>query len=315
MSPIYIAGPTASGKSAVALELAARTGGEILTVDSMQVYRGMDIGTAKPTFERDLVRHHLLDLVEVSESFSAGRWLEAAQIADREVRQRGRTPICCGGTGLYFKLLLEGLDPVPAPDLVLRAQLEATPLPVLLEELERTAPEVFARIDRQNPRRLVRAIEIERWKASQPHAAPASLVQSRGPVAGDEPNSGPKSPLFVLRRTADDLRARLSSRVDDMFRTGLIEETRSLLDRGLALNRTALQAIGYRQVVEHLQGLRDLPATIQCVKQKTWQYARRQMTWFRHRSGVVWVEAGAQDTAESIANRILAHSGIGTNSQ
>jgi len=249
----------------------------------------------------------------VSEAFSAARWLEAAQRAESEVRQRGRTPIYCGGTGLYFQILLEGLYPVPAPDPSLREQLETTPLQVLLEELARTAPEIFARIDRHNPRRIVRAIEIQRWKTSQPPSPQESLATPRT-VDGDS-TPGEPTPVFVLRRTPEDLRARLDTRVDDMFQAGLVEETRKLLGRGLASNRTALQAIGYRQVVEHLRNERDLASTIQCVKQKTWQYARRQMTWFRHRSRVLWLDVGAQETAGAVADRILAHPGNGMESQ
>lgn len=147
----------------MAVALAQRLGGEILTVDSMQVYRGLDIGTAKPTqSKRSLVPHHLIDLVGPEASFDTIRWLDAAHQAEADVRRRGRLPIFCGGTGLYFRALLEGLDDLPASDPHLRQELEATPLAELLGRLKMLDPGTFGRIDRQNPRRVVRAVEILR---------------------------------------------------------------------------------------------------------------------------------------------------------
>ncbi|MGE3310037.1 MAG: tRNA (adenosine(37)-N6)-dimethylallyltransferase MiaA [Limisphaerales bacterium] len=298
---LHLAGPTASGKSAVAVELALRLGGEILSADSMQVYRGLDIGTAKPTAERTLVPHHLIDLAEPGEGFDVTRWLDAARAAVAAVRARGRVPIFCGGTGLYFRAWLEGFDPLPAPDPALRQVLEHTPLAELLEELKRDDPDTHDRIDRFNPRRVVRAVEIlrlggsgrrTRTRAGTPGGASASVAASAEPV-------------FVLRRVAEDLRRRMETRVDAMFARGLVEETRSLLSRGLGDNRIALQAIGYRQVVEHLRGERDLADAIALVKSRTWQYGRRQMSWFRSKPGVVWVDVGVAETPAEVADRIL----------
>ena len=162
-SPILLAGPTASGKSAVATLLAEQLNGEIISVDSMQVYRGLDIGTAKPTpEERARLPHHLIDVVDLTESFDAARFVALAGRAVAEIQSRGRLPIFCGGTGLYFKAWLEGLGDAPPSDAMLRATLEATPRGHLLSELERTDPTTFARIDRQNPRRVIRAIEVIR---------------------------------------------------------------------------------------------------------------------------------------------------------
>lgn len=299
---LQIAGPTAVGKSAVAMELAQRLGGEILSADSMQVYRGLDIGTAKPTRERDLVPHHLLDLVGPDEPFDTARWLAAARAAAADVWNRGRFPILGGGTGLYFQAWREGLDAVPPPDLELRRVLETQPLEALLMELERDAPEIWQRIDRKNPRRVVRAVEILRLGGGARVAQPAPQKDS----------SDFQGPIFVLRRGSEDLRRRMELRVDAMFAQGLVEETRRLLAMGLRENRTALQAIGYRQVVEHLEGMRDLASTITLVKAKTWQYGRRQMTWFRHRPGVVWVDLEEGEPASMTAERILTHPEFGT---
>ena len=163
MKPILLTGPTASGKSAVALELAQRIGGEIISVDSMQVYRGLDIGTAKPTAEeRSRVPHHLIDLVGLEESFDAARFVQTANVAIREIEARGRTAILCGGTGLYFNAWLGGLGSAPPPDPDLRARLEATSTAELLEELARKDPVTLDQIDLQNRRRLVRAVEVIR---------------------------------------------------------------------------------------------------------------------------------------------------------
>ncbi len=161
--PLLLAGATATGKSEVALLLAERLGGEIISVDSMQVYRGLDIGTAKPSAaERARARHHLIDVAELTEAFDAARFARLAHAAVKEIQGRGRLPILCGGTGLYFKAFLEGLGDAPPADAALRAELEATPLVELLGELERRDPATFARIDRKNLRRVVRAVEVMR---------------------------------------------------------------------------------------------------------------------------------------------------------
>src|SRR6266516_3845538 len=163
LRPFLLAGPTAVGKSEIALLLAEKIGGEIISVDSMQVYRGMDIGTAKPSAaERERVAHHLIDLVEVTESFDAAQFVRYAQAAVEEIRAGGHTPIFCGGTGLYFKAFLEGLGEAPPADAELRNTLENTPPAELLKELKARDPATFERIDRQNLRRVIRAIEVIR---------------------------------------------------------------------------------------------------------------------------------------------------------
>src|SRR5665213_1657173 len=160
---IFLAGPTAAGKSAAAMELCARLGGEIISVDSMQVYQGLDIGTAKPSAaERQRVRHHLIDVVTLKESFDAAQFVRRAEWAAQDIRARGRRPVFCGGTGFYFNAYLEGLGPAPPSDAKIRAELQATPLAQLLEELERCDPVAFQAMDRQNPRRVMRALEVIR---------------------------------------------------------------------------------------------------------------------------------------------------------
>ena len=295
-APILLAGPTASGKSAVALALAKELGGEIISVDSMQVYRGLDLGTAKPTTEeRAQVPHHLIDVVELTESFDSAKFVALANAAVSEIQQRGRVPILCGGTGLYFTVWLNGLGDSPPPDATLRAELETKPLPELLDELARQDPVTFDEIDIDNRRRVVRAVEVIRitgkpfsqQRAAWPERAPALAGRS-----------------FGLLRSREDLHRRINRRVDEMFAAGLIDETRTLLTHGLESNRTALQAIGYRQVVEHLRGERGRLETIELVKQRTRQFSKRQSTWFRGQLDLDWLEVAANATPEETARQL-----------
>jgi tRNA dimethylallyltransferase len=295
-APVFLAGPTAVGKSEIALLLAEKIGGEIISVDSMQVYRGLDIGTAKPSaVERARVRHHLIDVVELSDSFDAAQFVRLANAAVAEIQSRGHVPIFCGGTGLYFKAFLEGLGEAPPADEVLRAQLEATAMPELLAELAEKDPVTYEKIDRDNPRRIIRAIEVIRLtgkRFSEQRAEWKSTVHS--------PQS---TVIFGFARDVTDLRARIDARVDAMFARGLVEETRQLLEHGLAQNKTAMQALGYRQAMEHLRGEHSLPETIELVKIKTRQFAKRQMTWFRRHGNCEWVELKPNESAKSVLLR------------
>jgi tRNA dimethylallyltransferase len=297
---LCVAGATATGKSEIALLLAERLGGEIISVDSMQVYRGLDIGTAKPgPDERRRVPHHLIDVAALDETFDAARFARLAQEAVREIHSRGKVPILCGGTGLYFKAFLEGLGDAPAADAALRAELKAAPMADLLRELEQRDPVAFEKIDRQNPRRVIRALEVIRLTGKPYSSQRADWSDSPSTL-----NSQPSTFFGVLRETAD-LHSRINARVDLMFQRGLVEEVRELLKRGLAENRTAMQAIGYRQVVEHLRGERKLPETIELVKIRTRQFAKRQMTWFRRQAQMNWLAVQPHESAQSVAARIM----------
>jgi tRNA dimethylallyltransferase len=291
--PILIAGPTAVGKSEIALRLAEQVGGEIISADSMQVYRGLDIGTAKPSpTERARVPHHLIDILDLTESFDAAQFARLAHRAIAEIQSRGRVPILCGGTGLYLKAFLEGLGEAPSADAKLRAELEATPLEKLLAELRKRDPVTYTEIDRKNPRRVIRAVEVIRLSGR-----PISVQRA-------DWNSCHLSPgtchFYCFTRRADDLRRRIDARVDAMFARGLVAETRELLKHGLEQNQTALQAIGYRQVVEHLRGKRSLAETVELVKTRTRQSAKRQLTWFRARKGLEWIELQPDEPVEAV---------------
>ena len=262
----------------MALALAERIGGEIISVDSMQVYRGMDIGTAKPGPE-ELRRapHHLIDVAGLEERFDAARFVQLAGRAVAEIQSRGRVPIFCGGTGLYFKAFCEGLGDAPPADAALRAELENRPLAELLAELEKTDPATFQRIDRQNARRVIRAVEVIRltgkpfslqraaWSRGQEPsevgtprcgvrtAQRAVPTQENGefypaPTVWNGAKAGEAGRLFGLTRPAGELRERIARRVEEMFARGLVAETQSLLARGLEQNPTAMQALGYRAI-------------------------------------------------------------------
>jgi tRNA dimethylallyltransferase len=342
LEPIFVAGPTAVGKSEVAIGLAERLGGEIVSVDSMQVYRGLDIGTAKPSIEeRARVPHHLIDVVELSDNFDAARFVGLAQRTVGEIQARGHVPILCGGTGLYFRAFLEGLGEAPPADARLRAELEAAPFSDLLRELAERDPATYERIDRQNPRRVIRAVEVIRLTGKPFSEQRADWGSTRGKQKSDEriemiqsENSSPSprpspgegeigdgaSPFdasssprhhavprafFPLSREMSDLRKRIDTRVEAMFGRGLVEETERLLNRGLAENKTAMQALGYRQVVEHLRGERSLPETVELVKIRTRQFAKRQMTWFRKQTGIQWIQIAPQEGSEVVVEKVF----------
>ncbi|MGN6385798.1 MAG: tRNA (adenosine(37)-N6)-dimethylallyltransferase MiaA [Verrucomicrobiota bacterium] len=293
--PIYLAGCTASGKSAVALELARRLNGEIISVDSMQVYRGLDIGTAKPSrSEQSEIPHHLIDVADLAESFDAARFVRLAEQAEESILARGKRVIYCGGTGLYFKALVAGVGSAPPADAKVRKELSALDRKEMLLELEAKDPETFGKIDQGNPRRLIRALEVIRLTGRPFSEFQSDWKAEQGGI------------WFGLERQREDLVERINQRVDAMFEQGLLEETRGLMERGLERNPTAMQAIGYRQVVEHLRGERGLPETIELVKIKTRQFAKRQNTWFKRQLELEWLPVNSDETPETVAKKILS---------
>jgi tRNA dimethylallyltransferase len=295
--PIFLAGPTAVGKSEIALLLAEKIGGEIISADSMQVYRGLDIGTAKPSpAERARVPHHLIDICELTENFDAAQFIRLAQKAVEEIQLRNKTPIFCGGTGLYFKAFLSGLGEAPATNPELRAELEAASFESLLHELRERDPAAYEKIDKQNPRRVIRAVEVIRLTGKKFSEKRAEWKAESGKRKAET--------FFCITRKAEDLHTRINDRVDAMFARGLVDETRGLLVRGLEQNKTAMQAIGYRQVAEHLRGERPLTETIELVKSRTRQFAKRQLTWFRRQLAPEWIELKPDETLDKRARKI-----------
>lgn len=280
---IAIVGPTASGKSAAALRLAAAHGGEIVSCDSLQVYRGLDIGSAKPTpEERRRVRHHLVDVVDPDEHFSAADYARLARAAVGEIAGRGAAPIVAGGTGLYLRALLAGLFEGPSRDAALRGRLEGIArrfgdarLHRLLARVDRAAAARTAPRDRV---RVVRALEVY-WSSGRPISE-----HQREPPQGLE---GYEVLTVGLAPPREALLRAVERRTDEMLARGLIEETRALLARyppGLR----PLQAIGYRQAVAVVQGRMDLAQARRDMVKDTMRYAKRQMTWFRHQAAARW---------------------------
>ena len=291
----YLVGPTAVGKTAVALALAQQLNAEIVSADSMQLYRGMDIGTAKPTLaERETVPHHLLDVADVSEKFDVARYVELARAAISDIQQRGKTALVVGGSGLYLRALAQGLVEMPKADATLRAELEAVGREGVLEELQRLDPEAAASIGSHNFRRLVRALEICRLTGRKSSELRRGWDLEQLPL------------MYGLDRERVDLYARCDARVDAMFKAGLLDEVLALRAIGLDENSTARQALGYKEAIAHLNGELSLRETIDLVKIRTRHFAKRQLTWFRHQARVEWIAVAPADTAEDVVKRLLS---------
>jgi tRNA dimethylallyltransferase len=276
-NPWFLTGPTAAGKSAVGVELALRIGAEIVSLDSIAIYRGMDIGTAKPTpAERRQVPHHLIDLIDPWEEFSLAQYVEAASQVAAEIDGRGRQVLFVGGTPLYLKGLLRGIFQGPPADWDLRRRLadEAKQHPEnwLHERLAAVDPVAATRLHPNDARRLIRAIEVFE-KTGRPISELQQQFEIGRPAADCR--------VFVLDWPREKLCERVDQRVEQMFSAGLVEEVRELLAGSHRLSRTARQAVGYREVIEHLEGRLSLAETIAFVQLHTRQLAKRQCTWFR----------------------------------
>ena len=297
--PLLLAGPTAVGKSEIALLLAEKLGGEIISVDSMQVYRGLDIGTAKPSpEERARVPHHLIDVVDLTEPFDAAQFVQLAHRAVADIQSRGRLPILCGGTGLYFKAFLEGLGPGAAGR---RRFARRTGSHALAGAAARTGRARSGDLRTNRPPKP--APGHSRHRGHSPDRP--TLLRPARRLAPRTTHHATRSPTASAsrapRRTCS---RRIDARVDAMFRRGWVAETEQLLQRGLAQNQTAMQALGYRQIVEHLRGERSLPETIELVKIRTRQFAKRQMTWFRRQLRLTWINLEPQGSAEAVVKTI-----------
>jgi len=296
----YLTGPTASGKTAVGIELARRLDAEIISLDSMSVYRGMDIGTAKPSpVDQAAVPHHLLDIVEPAHDFSLAEFVELAHEMVGEIRSRGREVLMVGGTPLYLKSLLRGLYQGPPPDWEFRRAIDEEIIEIglaaLRQRLEMVDPLSAQKLHPNDKRRMIRALEV--YKVT---GQPISHQQ----IHFDEGLRPEKCKVFCLAWPREELHRRIDARVERMFAAGLVDEVRSLLEKHGRLSRTASQAVGYREVLEHLAGEYDLPATIERVKAATHQFARRQETWFRSLSECRMVPQAEGIPASEVAARI-----------
>ena len=296
-SILCLAGPTASGKTALAVELAKDLNGEVVSCDSMQVYRRMDIGTAKPSREEmQGIPHHMIDVAEPDEDFSVSRYCAmAAPIVD-DIVARGKTAIIAGGTGLYMDSLIRGNDFAPFPSTGVRERLEAEAdevgLPAMLARLREIDPDTADRVfDRK---RILRALEVylETGETITEHNRKTRLIPPK------------YTPLWLGLDFADrgELYRRIDKRVDIMLERGLMEEIRSLLDSGIPEKCTAMQAIGYKEFVNALEGREPLSQAAEEVKKASRHYAKRQLTWFRRNPAVHWLVRSGDDSREILAS-------------
>jgi tRNA dimethylallyltransferase len=285
-SALILTGPTASGKSALALELAERLNAEIVAVDSMTLYRGMDIGTAKPSLaDRARVPHHLIDVLEPWESASVAWWLDQATAAVKDIESRGKLALLVGGTPFYLKALLCGLFPSPPADEELRRKLESEGSEVLHGRLAGVDPVSARRLHPNDVRRVVRALEV--WHLT---GRPLSEWQQQSWWGGEKPRFGPGQCL-VIDVPREVLGERINRRVEQMFAQGWIDEVQRLRDLPRPLSKEASQALGYREIREHLEGFRTLRETIAEVQLRSRQFAKRQLTWFRSLAGAEFCNA------------------------
>ena len=284
---LIIAGPTATGKSASAVELALRMGGEVISADSMQVYRGMDIGSAKVTREEMRgVPHHLIDCVDPDETWNVVRFKEQASLAVRDIADRGKLPIVCGGTGFYIQALLYDIDFTQmeenAPLRKRLSDMAAEKGPEAVHALlAQRDPASAAAIHPGNVKRVIRALEFieESGRSIAAHNA-----EQR------EKQSAYRSVFFVLTMDRAKLYERIDRRVDIMMQQGLLEEVTRLRDMGIARDSTAMQGIGYKQIYGFLEGEYDLEEAVRLIKRDTRHFAKRQLTWFRREKEVLWVD-------------------------
>ncbi len=291
MKMVFVVGPTAAGKTELAIRIAEAAGGEILSADSQQVYRGMDVGTGKATREQQArVRHHLIDVVEPSEEMTAARYVDLADAAVADITARGRAVIGCGGTGLYVRAFLYGLFPGPPADRAFRDRLAAEAaaggVEPLWERLAAVDPAAAAKIERRDLIRITRALEVHELTGrpmSEHQAAHDFTKLARRHDAR----------LIGIGPPRAELVERIHARVDAMIAGGLVDEVRRLRDAGYDCGLRAFAAIGYREICAHLQGDLALAAAVEQIKKATRRYARRQMIWFRADPTVTWYKSAA----------------------
>ena len=294
---IAIVGPTAVGKSALAIHLAQVFGGEIVSADSRQIFHGMDIGTAKPSpRERELVPHHLIDVVEPDQDFTLALYQQMATRAIQDIERRGRLALLVGGSGLYVRALLGGFRiPHVSPDAELRRRLkqkaEEEGHMVLYEELKGVDPTAAKRIDPRNVRRVIRALEVFRALG-----LPSSQLQGSSPFL--------RTFVIGLTSAREDLYRRIDLRVDRMMEQGLVNEVERLLEQGYSLDLPAMSGLGYKQIGQYLKGEWNLAEAVQKIKNETHRFARHQYAWFRLSDEAIhWFHV--EDGMEQLVQRLL----------
>jgi tRNA dimethylallyltransferase len=299
---VLILGVTASGKGLLAFDLAESLGAEIISIDSMKVYRRMDIGTAKPPEEvRNRVKYHLIDVVEPSEAFSVGSFLDLAYDGIEQINRRKRKIIAVGGTGLYIKTLLYGLFEGPAADeqirATLRARAEAEGLEALYGELSKVDPAAAGHIRRRDLKRIIRALEV--YKIS---GKPISSLQQQFSAESPVHNWT----IIGLRREKSVENGRINRRAKKMIAAGLVDEVKSLLAEEKPLSKQARCAIGYAEIIDYLNGQISLEDATELIKKNTRRFAKNQRTWFKSFKDVNWLDIGPEESGEKIFDRTKA---------
>lgn len=297
---ICIAGPTASGKTALAVEVAKLVNGEVVNCDSMQIYKYMDIGTAKPTeAEKQGIVHHMIDVAEPDEDFSVSRYCAMATPIVEDILARGKTAVVAGGTGLYMDSLIRGNAFAPFPSTGMREKLEAQAdrvgMEFMLDQLRIVDPDAAAKLHLSDRKRIIRALEVyyETGETITAHNRKTQAIPPRF------------HPLWLGLDFADrkELYRRIDLRVDLMLEQGLIPEIEALLDRGIPEKCTAMQAIGYKEFLDAIDGRCTIEEAAQLVRQSSRHYAKRQLTWFRRNKAIHWLIRTADDGTEEILQR------------
>ena len=299
--PLYIiVGPTATGKTAASIKLARQLNGEIISADSMQIYRRMDIGTAKTSLkERQGIPHHMIDIIDPDEQYSVALFREKAEKHILDIVSRGKIPVMVGGTGLYVRAVIDqysftqtGIDTGLRTRLNKMAESEGSPAVHSL--LEKVDPHTAARLHPNNLKRVIRAIEVY-YKTGKPF----SILQAEDSLKAEKYNLF----MFGLKMNREDLYFRIGKRVDKMIADGLVEEVNKLLKDGCSPELTSMQGLGYKEIVPYLKGLTSLEEAISTLKRNTRRYAKRQITWFGHDPRVNWLDtATISDPAKEIIN-------------
>ncbi|MCI0706498.1 MAG: tRNA (adenosine(37)-N6)-dimethylallyltransferase MiaA [Ignavibacteriae bacterium] len=297
---LVIVGPTASGKTPLSLLLAEKLNGEIISADSRQVYKYLDIGTAKPTREElRRVKHHFIDILEPTKEYNAGEYGNEAREALQTILLRKKTPILVGGSGLYLKAVIDGFFEGPGKDPELRNELEEKLSrnggAALLEELRGVDPETAARMDATKPRRIVRALEVyyatgmplSKFHAEQAQNSIFEFIQ------------------FGLEWDRKELYQRINERVDRMVEQGLLDEVRALLNKGYSRSLNALNTVGYKEMFDYLEGKATLEESVELMKRNTRRFAKRQLTWFRADKRIRWVKCDGRTDFSLLATRII----------
>jgi tRNA dimethylallyltransferase len=299
---LVIAGPTASGKTAVGIALAQALNGEIISADARQIYRYMDIGTAKPTLEeRKHAKHHLIDQIDPNTDYSAGQFAKDATAVMQTILQAGKVPIVVGGAGLYLKALFDGFSPMPEIPNEIRAALQSASLHDLASayaQLKAVDPEWAAKIQPSDRQRIVRGLEV--FEAT---GKTLTFLQAQPAVA---PEGHWRPRWFGLRWPRGVLYERINARSEQMLGNGLLEEARGLLRRGYTREMNALKTFGYRECFDHLDGNITAGEALTELQKATRHYAKRQVTWFGRNSRISWIEGNLNDPAQEIIRQLEA---------